>query len=186
MTYVRGAATASQSARAMSERERQEVERLYAEGRALAQTAKQLRIKNANLEAKVAEEQDRLEDKRATLTQALKDLEAAQAEADAAILEAEKNAALIRELAYDQARALCERAYVKGKRRGDDAARAKHAVLKKLTPAPKKPGKVVDLTPQPLLGPAPDGPDGLEAARDEFFNYQRSRGVRAPGRQCAA
>lgn len=183
MAYARGTATASQAARAAAEKERTEVERLYAEGRRLAQTAKQLRQRNTNIEARIEEERERLEDKRATLTQTLVDIEAAQIEADQAVYEAEANAALIRELAYDQARALAERAYRSGFDKGKDASRAKHALLSKLTPKPApKTLKVIDLTPQPLTAPAIDGPEGLEAARDEFFSVSRSLGVRAPHR----
>jgi len=134
MSYVRGAATASQSARAAVERERLEVERLYAEGRALAQTASQLRQRNVNIEAKLTEERERLEDKRATLTRALADIEAAQVEADAAIKDAEDKAALIRELAFDQARALAERTYRHGSDKGRDYARAQHATLNRVMP----------------------------------------------------
>ena len=136
MTYIRGEATAATAAKAAVERERAEVERLYAEGRALAQTAKKLRQRNANIEAKLAEERDKLEDKRATLTAALEDLVTAQAEADAAIREAEANAGTIRELAYDQARALAERAYRHGYDKGRDYARAQHAVLRRYVPQP--------------------------------------------------
>jgi len=134
MSYTRGAASAAQTARAAVERERAEVERLYAEGRALAQTAKQLRQRNANIEAKVAEERDRLEDKRARLNQTLADLATAQKEADASIREAEERAGLIRELAFDQARALAERAYAAGYSRGKDHARAKHALIQRVMP----------------------------------------------------
>jgi hypothetical protein len=183
MVYVRGAASASQAARTAAERERAEVERLYAEGRALAQNAKQLRQRNAAIEAKIAEERERLEDKRAILTQTLADLEAAQREADAAIREAEQNAGLIRELAFDQARSLAERAYRSGFDKGKDAARAKHAVLSKLTPKPaRKSAKVIDLTPQPLTAPALGGREGLEAAAEEFFAVSRGHGVRAANR----
>lgn len=183
MAYARGTATASQAARVAAEKERSEVERLYAEGRRLAQTAKQLRQRNTNIEARIEEERERLEDKRATLTQTLVDIEAAQIEADKAVYEAEQNAALIRELAYDQARALAERAYRSGFEKGKDAARAKHALLSRLTPKPApKPSKVIDLTPQPLTAPAIDGPEGLEAARDEFFAVSQSYGIRAPHR----
>lgn len=136
MTYVRGEAKAVEAARTAVERERAEVERLYAEGRKLAQTAKHLRQRNANIEAKLAEERDALEDKRARLTVTLQDLADAQAEADAAIREAEANAGTIRELAYDQARALAERAYRHGYDKGKDYARAQHAVLRKYTPKP--------------------------------------------------
>jgi len=150
MTYTRGAATAVQTARAAAERERAEVERLYAEGRALAQTAKQLRQRNANIEAKVAEEQERLEDRRARLEQTLTDLAQAQEEADAAILEAEKKAALIRELAFDQARALAERAYSAGYSRGKDHARARHATMQSVMPRRTRqaPQKGVSTNPQ--------------------------------------
>lgn len=185
MAYKRGTATASLAARTAAEKERAEVERLYAEGRKLAQQAKTLRERNANIVAKIAEERERLEDKRATLTQTLVDIEAAQIEADRAIYEAEKNAATIRELAYDQARALAERAYRSGYERGKDMARAKHAVLTKLTPAPKKRHKAVDLTPQPVLAIAPDGPEGLEAAANEFSAHQIKRGIRPTGRRAA-
>lgn len=135
MTYTRGQATAAQNARQTVERERAEVEALYAEGRKLAETSKHLRARNANIEARVAAETERLADKRAALVQALADLEAAQLEAETEIHEAERNAALIRELAYDQARAIAERAYRSGYDRGKDASRAKHAVLSKLVPA---------------------------------------------------
>lgn len=143
MTYTRGIASATQAARAAAERERAEVERLYAEGRALAQTAKQLRQRNANLEAKVTEERERLEDKRARLAQTLADLATAQEEADATIREAEEKAGLIRELAFDQARALAERAYAAGYSRGKDHARAMHATIQRHMPrltreAPRK------------------------------------------------
>jgi hypothetical protein len=134
VNYVRGAATATQNARIAVERERADVERLYAEGRALAQTASQLRQRNVNIEAKLTEERERLEDKRATLTRALADIEAAQIEADAAIKEAEDKAALIRELAFDQARALAERTYRHGSDKGRDYARAKHATLNRVLP----------------------------------------------------
>jgi predicted nucleic acid-binding Zn-ribbon protein len=134
MAYTRGAASASQSARTAMERERAEVERLYAEGRALAQTAKQLRQRNANIEAKLTEERDRLEDRRADLTATLADLERAQMDADAAIRDAEERAALIRELAFDQARVLAERAYATGYSRGKDHARAKHATIQRIMP----------------------------------------------------
>lgn len=129
MTYIHGAKTAV-------ERERAEIKRLYEEGRKLSDTARKLRERNANIEAKLAEERERLEDKRAKLTQTLVDIEAAQIEADRAIREAEKNAATIRELAYDQARALAERAYRSGYDKGKDHARARHAVLQKYAPAP--------------------------------------------------
>lgn len=132
MSYVRGEAAAKEAV----ERERAEVERLYAEGRALAQTAKKLRQRNANIEAKLAEERDKLEDRRATLTAALEDLVNAQAEADAAIRHAEEQAGIIRELAYDQARALAERAYKSGYDRGKDYARAQHATLRRYAPKP--------------------------------------------------
>jgi hypothetical protein len=173
MTYTRGAASAAQAARTAADREHAEVERLYAEGRKLAQTAKTLRQRNANLEAKIAEERERLEDKRATLIETLADLDAAQAEADAAIRDAERNAALIRELAYDQARALAERAYRHGFDRGKDEARAKHAVLSKLAPKqpPRRPGKVIDLTPHPLTAEPLTGREGLEAAADELAHH---------------
>jgi predicted nucleic acid-binding Zn-ribbon protein len=134
VNYVRGAASATQSARAAVERERAEVEKLYAEGRALAQTSKQLRERNARIEAKLTEERERLQDKRATLTQTLVDIEAAQIEADTAIKEAEDNATLIRELAFDQARALAERTYRHGSDKGKDYARAQHATLNKVLP----------------------------------------------------
>lgn len=130
-TYVHGTAAAILAARA-------EAEQLRTEGRKLTETVKALRERNANLEAKIAEERERLEDKRATLTRALADLEAAQAEADTAIREAEHNAPLITELAYNQARALAERAYRSGYDKGRDRARAQHAVLSRLTPAPRK------------------------------------------------
>lgn len=130
MSYIRGASAAKEAV----ERERAEVERLYAEGRALAQTAKQLRERNANIEAKLAEERERLQDRRATLTRTLADIEAAQAEADRAIRDAEQQAATIRELAYDQARALAERAYKSGYDKGRDYARAQHATLNKVLP----------------------------------------------------
>jgi hypothetical protein len=187
MAYTRGTASAVQAARTAADRERKEVEALYMEGRRLAQTAKTLRQKNANIEAAITEQTAILEDKRAKLTQALADLGAAQHEADEAIRQAEANAALIRELAYDQARALAERAYRSGIKKGDDAARAKHAILSKLTPAPKpKPGKVIDLEPQPVLMPVRDGREGLEDATAEFFGYRRAQGIKAPGRQYKA
>ena len=130
MNYVRGAASAKEAV----ERERAEVERLYAEGRALAQTASQLRQRNANIEAKLAEERERLEDKRVRLTGALADLEQAQVDADTAIREAEDKAALIRELAFDQARALAERTYRHGYDKGKDYSRARHATLNRVMP----------------------------------------------------
>ncbi|AXH44435.1 hypothetical protein PP353_gp59 [Arthrobacter phage Kumotta] len=138
MTYIRGAAEAREAV----ERTRAEVERLYAEGRKLAQTLNQLRQRNNNIEARIAEQREQLEDKRATLTAKLADIQAAQAEADEAIREAEANAATIRELAYDQARALTERAYRHGYDKGQDYARAQHAVLRKYTPQPdgRRPG----------------------------------------------
>jgi chromosome segregation ATPase len=147
--YVRGAATTAKAARQAVERERAEVEQLYAEGRKLAQTAKQLRQRNANLEARIAEERERLEDKRATLNTTLLDLQAAQQEADNAIREAEANATTIRELAYDQARAITERAYRHGYDKGQDRARAQHAVLRKYTPKPdgRRPGVTNRRTP---------------------------------------
>ena len=143
MTYVRGAANASEASYAAIERGRAEAARLYAEGQQLTQTLKKLRERNANIEAKIAEENERLEDKRAHLNAALADLERAQTEADTAILDAEQKAALIRELAFDQARALAERAYATGYSRGKDHARAKHALLHKTMPgltraAPRK------------------------------------------------
>lgn len=136
MTYTHGATTATEAAKAAVERERAEVERLYAEGRELAQTAKKLRQRNVNIEAKLAEERDKLEDKRATLTQALADIVNAQAEADAAIRKAEEQAGIISDLAFDQARALAERAYRSGYDKGKDFARAQHATLRKYTPKP--------------------------------------------------
>lgn len=187
MSYTRGKASASLLARNAAEKERAEVERLYAEGRKLAQTAKGLRERNAKIEAKITEERERLEDKRAKLTQTLVDIETAQLEADLAVREAEQNAALIRELAYDQARALAERAYKSGLERGKDEARAKHAILSKLTPAPKKqPAKIIDLTPQPLTADPLGGPEGLKAATAEFFAHQEARGIRNPWRPAAA
>ena len=187
MAYQRGTASASLAARTAAEKERAEVERLYAEGRNLAQTSRGLRERNANIEAKIREERERLEDRRATLTQTLVDIEAAQIEADQAIRDAERNAALIRELAYDQARALAERAYRSGFDRGKDEARAKHAILCKLAPAPKRaPAKVIDLNPQPLTAEPLGGREGLEAAADEFFARQITRGIRPAHRPAAA
>ena len=142
-TYVRGAATTALHARQAVERQLAETERLYAEGRKLATTIKELRQRNANIQAAIAEEQEKLEDKRATLTAKLADIQAAQAEADNAIREAEANAATIRELAYDQARAITERAYRHGYDKGQDRARAQHAILRKYTPKPdgRNPGR---------------------------------------------
>ena len=79
----------------------------------------------------------------ATLTAKLADIQAAQAEADNAIRVAEANAATIRELAYDQARAITERAYRHGYDKGQDRARAQHAILRKYTPKPdgRNPGR---------------------------------------------
>lgn len=136
MTYVRGAATTAIEARQAVERQRVEIEQLYTEQKKLSQTIQKLRQRNANIEAKIADEREQLEDRRATLTQALNDIEAAKEQANAAIREAEANAATIRELAYDQARALTERAYRHGSDRGKDYARAQHAVLRKYTPQP--------------------------------------------------
>lgn len=144
MSYVRGKAAAKEAV----EREQAEVERLYAEGRSLAQTAKKLRERNANIEAKLAEEREKLEDKRATLTETLRDVVNAQAEADAAIRKAEDQAGIIRELAFDQARALAERAYRHGYDKGKDYARAQHATLRKFVPAAdgRRPGRTNHLT----------------------------------------
>ena len=183
MAYTRGTANAAVKARASVAAQRAEVEALYAEGKQLQETAKTLRARNANIEARIAEETAALEDKRAKLTQVLADLEAAQVEADLAIKQAEQNAPLITELAYDQARALCERAYRDGRKRGEDFARAQHAILSKLTPAPKRPAfKIVDLTPAPVLMPVRDGAEGLEDAAAELFGHARAQGKRGPGR----
>lgn len=127
--YVRGKAASLEAARAAVQSSRDEASRLYAEGKVLAETIQKLRERNANIEAKIADERDRLEDKRAGLTAALADLEAAQEEADAAITEAEDKASLIRELAYDQARAIAERTYDSAYSRGKDHAKAKHATI---------------------------------------------------------
>lgn len=177
MTYTRGTATAAQAARTAAEREREEVERLYAEGRKLANTAKQLRARNANLEARIAEEREALEDKRATLIETLADLDRAQTEADEAIKAATERAALIRELAFDQARALAERAYADGKERGKEYARAKHAVLGRYAPRKRKTGKVIDLTPGTLTAPPLDGHEGLLAATAEYFHHNQAKAV---------
>lgn len=179
MAYTRGTATAAQQARLAADRERAEVERLYAEGRALAQTVKQLRTRNANLEARIRDETEALQDKRATLAQKLADLEAAQVEADAAIKLAEERASLIRELAFDQARAIAERAYSHGYRKGKDEARARHAVMARYAPRrPAKP-KVVDLTPGELTAEPLRGREGLEAARQEYFAHTHREQVAA-------
>lgn len=134
MTYVRGAATAVETSRAVIKAHREEAVKLYAEGQKLAETVRRLRERNANLENKIAEETERLEDRRATLQQALADLQQAQRDAQTEAEAAEDKAALIRELAHDQARALAERAYATGYSRGKDHARAKHALLHRVMP----------------------------------------------------
>ena len=134
MTYTRTATPPLEAGLVAVQRQESELKRLYIEARNLGVTIKQVRQRNANIEAKLAEETDRLKDKQARLAQALADLKQAQKEADKTAEEAEDQAALIRELAHDQARALAERAYRTAYQRGKDEARAMHAVLNKYGP----------------------------------------------------
>lgn len=133
MTYQHGIA----KARKIVQQQQDEVTKLYAEGRKLANTANQLRKRNANIEQTIADETAKLETARAKLTATLAGIEAAQVEADLAIREAEARAAVIAELAADQARALAERAYASGFERGNDQARAKHHLLTNWAPRPR-------------------------------------------------
>ena len=134
MTYTRTAAPPFEAGIVAVQRQEAELKRLYIEARNLGVTIKQVRQRNANIEAKLAEETDRLKDKQARLAQALADLKQAQKEADKTAEDAEDQAALMRELAHDQARALAERAYRTAYQRGKDEARAMHAVLNKYGP----------------------------------------------------
>jgi chromosome segregation ATPase len=168
MTYTRGKIAEQQKARRAVEQHQQEIEALYAEGRRLAQTAKQLRQRNVNLEAKIETERERLEASRRTLTATLAGIETAQAEADAAIREAEARAGLIAELAADQARALAERAYASGHDKGEDLARAKHRLLGHMAPAPMIRRIDRDHAPAEILATPPRGTEGLQAAYDEY------------------
>ena len=168
MTYTRGKIAEQQKARRAVEQQQQEIEALYAEGRRLAQTAKRLRQRNANIETTIADETAKLEAARAKLTATLTGIEAAQLEADAAIREAEARAGLIKELAADQARALAERAYASGHDKGEDLARAKHRLLGHLTPAPMIRRIDRDHAPAEILAEPPRGPEGLQAAYDEY------------------
>ena len=138
MVYVRTAAPVVEDGVAAVKRQEVELRNLYAEARALSVTIKQVKQRNANIEAKLTEERDRLKDKQARLAQALADLDLANAEATKAIEDAEDQASLIREIAFDQARALAERSYRSGIQEGKDYARAKHAVLGKFDPEVKR------------------------------------------------
>jgi len=134
VVYTRAIAPPVDAGLAAVQRQESELKRLYIEARNLSVTIKQVQQRNANIEAKLSEERDRLKDKQARLNQALTDLKQAQKEADKTAEDAEDQAALIRELAHDQARALAERAYRTAYQRGKDEARAMHAVLNKYGP----------------------------------------------------